>query len=418
MDEQLLAVATPIFLISMIAEWLLNRWHLKRRGLSSATGGSGGYRLDDTLTDLACGIGQQLLDPLLRLVGVAAYAAVQQRWGLWQWDLHSPAHWVVAMILVDLGFYLFHRASHRVRVLWAVHHVHHSSDEYNLAVALRQPWLEKLVDLPFYLPLALMGMPVELYVSAFTLNLIYQFFLHTRWVPKLGPLEWLLNTPSHHRVHHGVNPQYIDKNYGGMLVIWDRLFASFTPEAEAPVYGTVTPLRTWNVWTANAAPWRELLHSSGLCGAWLDKLKIWLGPPEWRPAHLGGPLTIAEPDIRARGWRELPVANARRFAVAVLLYVGGLLAVLQQVQSALGGPALAVLAAAGLALMAAAGAGLEGQKAARPLRISAVLALGLAAPLLLGWHGLGLGLWSAATIAMVALGLAQDPPQKLAAAEV
>jgi hypothetical protein len=263
-----------------------------------------------------------------------------------------------------------------------------------------------------------MGMPVELYVSAFTLNLIYQFFLHTRWVPKLGPLEWLLNTPSHHRVHHGVNPQYIDKNYGGMLVIWDRLFASFTPEAEAPVYGTVTPLRTWNVWTANAAPWRELLHSSGLCGAWLDKLKTWLGPPEWRPAQLGGPLTIAEPDIRARGWRELPVANARRFAVAVLLYVGGLLAVLQQVQSALGGPALAVLAAAGLALMAAAGAGLEGQKAARPLRISAVLALGLAAPLLLGWHGLALALWSAATIAMVALGLAQDPPQKLAAAEV
>lgn len=172
--------------------------------------------------------------------------------------------------------------------------------------------------------------------------------------------------------------------------------------------------RTWSAWTANAAPWRELLQSSGRCAAWIDKAKTWLGPPEWRPIQLGGPLTIAEPDIRERGGRELPVPKARRFAVAVLLYVGGLLAVLQQVQSSLGGPALAVLAAAGLALMAAAGAGLEGQKSARPLGIVADLALGLAAPLLLGWHGAALGLWTAATVALVALGLARDPPQKLA----
>lgn len=405
MDEKLLALATPVFLISMLAEWLLNRQLMRRRGLASPTGGSGAYRLDDTLTDLGCGIGQQLLDPLFRLGAVAVYAEVQQRWGMWHWDTRSPATWAVALLLVDLMFYLFHRASHRARVLWAVHHVHHSSDEYNLAVALRQPWLEKFVDLPFYLPLAVLGMPAELYISAFTLNLIYQFFLHARWVPKLGPLEWLLNTPSHHRVHHGVNPEYIDKNYGGVLVIWDRLFGTFTAEDAPAVFGTVTPLRTWSAWTANIAPWRELLRSAGDGRGWRDAVWTWLGPPEWRPAAQGGPLTIAEPAPGVRGWGELAVPRARRFAVAALIYVGGLLAVLQQLQAGLDAATLAALAAAGVALLAAAGAGLEARRAARWWALGATLAFGAAVPLLLGWQGWALALWVGATLAMTALGL-------------
>lgn len=428
MDEKLLALATPLFLLSILAEWLINRWYLRRSGQSSSTGGSGGYRLYDTVTDLACGIGQQLLDPLLRLVGVAAYAVVQTRWGLWQWDTSSPLHWALAMILVDLCFYVFHRASHRVRLLWAVHHVHHSSDEYNLAVALRQPWLEKIADLPFYLPLALLGMPTELYVSAFTLNLIYQFFLHCRWVPKLGALEWVLNTPSHHRVHHGVNPEYIDKNYGGMLVIWDRMGGTFAPEAEPVIYGTVSPLRTWNPWTVHTAPWRELLQASAQAPGALDRLRTWLGPPDWRPAALGGPLPPRAADPRLRGWPELALPKARRFAVAALVYVGVLLALLQQVQAQLGAPDLLLLAAAGLTLLAEAGAGLEARRGPRVLGVMATLALWVAVPTLLSGPGLAparLGLppslqvvalivWTAATLAVLALGQARDTPGPVA----
>ena len=262
MDERLIAIATPIFILSIAIEWLLNRWHLQRTGQSSPTGGSGGYRRDDTLTNLSTGIGQQVFDPLLRLVGVAVYGAVQQRWGLWRWDAEAPLTWLVALLAVDVGFYWFHRASHRVRLLWAVHHVHHSSDEYNLAVALRQPWLEKLVDIPFYLPLAVLGLPVEVFVGAFTIDLLYQFFIHTRWVPRLGPLEWLLNTPSHHRVHHGVQPEYLDRNHAGIFIVWDRLFGTFEPEREAPVYGLTKDVESVNPLTIQvhefAAMWRDV----------------------------------------------------------------------------------------------------------------------------------------------------------------
>jgi sterol desaturase/sphingolipid hydroxylase (fatty acid hydroxylase superfamily) len=254
-DERLVALAIPVFLIAMLVEWLLNRRYLQRSGQTSATGGVGGYRLADTLTDIGAGVGQQVLDPLLRLLGVAAFVAVQSRFGLWRWDLTAVWQWLAAVVLVDLCFYWFHRVSHRSNLFWAVHHVHHSSEEYNLAVALRQPWLEKLVDIPFYLPLALLGMPVEMYLGAFTIDLLYQFFIHTRWVPKLGPLEWVLNTPSHHRVHHGVNPIYIDTNYGGIFIIFDRVFGTFVNETEAPVFGTVKPLRTWNAAWANAVVW-------------------------------------------------------------------------------------------------------------------------------------------------------------------
>jgi alkylglycerol monooxygenase len=412
MDERLIAIATPIFVVAIVVEWLLNQWHLRRSGQASHTGGRGGYRLDDTVTNLGTGIGQQALDPLLRVAGMVAFAAVQQRWGLWQWDPDSVPQWLLAVLLVDLGFYWFHRASHRMRLLWAVHHVHHSSDEYNLAVALRQPWLEKLVDIPVYLPLALLGMPVEMYAGAFTLDLIYQFFVHTRWVPKLGPLEWWLNTPSHHRVHHAVNPVYIDKNYGGVLIVWDRLFGTFAVERETPIYGTVTPLQTWNVATVNGAPWRDLWRSSRSAVRWQDKLGVWLAAPEWRPASEGGPVILPAADPAIRGWRELEVPAARQFAVAALIGLTVWLSGFLAVQKRLDVLQLFGFAVASVALMTAWGGGLEGRPWARPLAVLSVLGLGIGWPLWVGWQGAALGasMAGAAVLAVLALRIRPLPP--------
>lgn len=411
MDERLIAIATPIFVIAIVIEWLVNRWHLRRTGKASHTGGSGGYRLDDTLTNLGTGIGQQALDPVLRIAGMVVFAAVQQRWGLWRWDTSSVAQWLLAVLLVDLCFYWFHRASHRVRLLWAVHHVHHSSDEYNLAVALRQPWLEKIADIPFYLPLAVLGMPVEMYAGAFTLDLIYQFFIHSRWVPTLGPLEWVLNTPSHHRGHHGVNPVYIDKNYGGVLVIWDRLFGTFAYESEPPIYGTVTPLRTWNVATVNVAPLRDLWRASVQTARWQDKIWVWLGKPEWRPADLGGTVVIPQPDPAERGWRELDVPAARVFAVAALLALTALLSAFLAVQAHLDRGQLAAFGGGVVLVMAAWGAGLEGKSWARPMAVASVVALGLGWPWWVGWRGASLVACAAGALVLVALALRMRAPR-------
>lgn len=389
MDERLVAFAVPVFFLAMLVEWLLNRRHLRQRGVTSPTGGEGGYRLVDTITDLGTGIGQQALDPLFRVLQVGAYLWVWNTVGFGHafWDLTSPAHWLLALVLVDHSFYWFHRVSHRSNVFWAVHHVHHSSEEYNLAVALRQPWLEKLVDLPFYLPLAALGMPVEMYLGAFTIDLLYQFFIHTRWVPKLGPLEWILNTPSHHRVHHGVNPAYIDRNYGGVLIVFDRLFGTFTLEREEPVYGTVKLLASWSPLTANLHVWQAMWDVARRTARWSDKLWIWLAPPEWLPADQGGPVTIPEPNPKERGWNPPTTPEARAFAVvAFFLLVGQLLAFLwRQRELTLAQQALFAVLAVGL--MVGWSAGLENRGWAKPTALASVLAFGVGFPLLVGWSG-------------------------------
>lgn len=403
MDVRLVAFAIPVFLVAMLLEWLLNRRHLRKTGQVSATGGVGGYRLEDTLTDLGAGIGQQALDPLFRLVGVAAFVAVQAQFSLWQWDLKSPWQWFAAIVLVDLCFYWFHRASHRSNFFWAVHHVHHSSEEYNLAVALRQPWLEKLVDIPFYLPLALLGMPVEMYLGAFTIDLLYQFFIHTRWVPKLGPLEWILNTPSHHRVHHGVNPRYIDTNYGGIFIVFDRLFGTFVGEREPPVYGTVKPLQTWNAAWANTVVWTELAAASRLAHNRLDKLWFWFAPPEWRPSEMGGRVVIPEPDVAQRGWQGEDRPLARRFAVAALLSLVAILLTFLWIQTQLTIGDCALFAIGAVGLMASWGAGLDGKAWAWPVAWLSLAVLGVVWPVLVGFSPPVLALCGVVSVSLAAL---------------
>lgn len=281
MDGRLIAAAIPGFLVFIAVE----AWLLRRRADPA-------YQLEDSVADLSLGIGQQTVQVFTRAFELAVYTFVWSRVRVFDAPASAWWTWVAAFVGVDLAFYLFHRASHRVKALWAIHAVHHQSEEFNLSVALRQAWLEPLAILPFHCVLALLGVPPAVMLLAYTVNTLYQFFVHTRGVRTLGVVERVMNTPSHHRVHHAVNPAYIDKNYGGMFIVWDRLFGTFVREDEEPAYGSVTPLRSLSPLWANTVLWVDLGRTIVRAPRWVDKLRAPFMPPEWRPDALGGRVVI------------------------------------------------------------------------------------------------------------------------------
>ena len=229
---QIIAWSIPGFMLLIAVE----AWLAHRRGRRI-------YHLPIALSDIACGITQQLFNVLTFGLSLALYAWV------YQFHLFTPSGaglWLLGMLGVDFFYYWWHRASHEVNLLWASHIVHHHSEDYNLAVALRQGIFTPWSSLPFYLPLAVLGIPPIVWATSNALNTLYQFWIHTRAIGKLGFLESFLNTPSHHRVHHGINPKYIDRNHAGILIIWDKLLGTFQVEEEEPVYGTVKPLASFN----------------------------------------------------------------------------------------------------------------------------------------------------------------------------
>ncbi len=283
-------------------------------------------RLNDSIADVSCGVLSQLagiFDKALTLgvfVWVAAHASIQQwlplipAWpdrsalvtgeGALGFAIDAPAllSWAVTFFLVDLCYYWSHRMSHEVNLLWAGHVVHHQSEEYNLSVALRQATIGKLFTWIFYLPLALIGVPWRLFVTCYGINLIYQFILHTRAVGKLGaPIEGVMNTPSHHRVHHGVNPKYQDRNYAGVFIVFDKWFGTFEVEddAEPVVYGTTKPLESWNPVAANLQVFRYLWQDLTQVSRWSDRVRLVFGRPGWRPAELGGPIMPAPVSVHS-----------------------------------------------------------------------------------------------------------------------
>ncbi len=166
--------------------------------------------------------------------------------------------WLILVLSDDFAYYWFHRMSHESRLLWNLHVVHHSSEHFNLSVAVRQSWFGNLFNWVFYIPLGLLGFPLWAFVITHGFNLIYQYWIHTPFVKTLGPLEYVLNTPSHHRVHHAVNPIYLDKNYAGVFIIWDRMFGSFQQETEEPRYGIIKPIKSFNWMWINTHAWVEM----------------------------------------------------------------------------------------------------------------------------------------------------------------
>lgn len=260
--------AIPFF----FALLLLELWATRRRR---------GYRFGDMLGNLACGVGEQVLVATTS-AGLLLYELIQRQ-GALRVDEGSVWQWVVVFLGVDFCYYWSHRACHRINLMWAAHSVHHQSEDFNLSVALRQSAMQKALSWPFYVPLALLGVPTGMLVTCYSINLIYQFWIHTPLIKKLGPVEWIFNTPSHHRVHHGADDEYLDKNHGGVLIVWDRLFGTFAEEVRWPRFGTVKPLHGFSAVTAHVEPWRLLWRKAKTATRLRDKVRTWFAPPEWSP---------------------------------------------------------------------------------------------------------------------------------------
>jgi alkylglycerol monooxygenase len=215
------------------------------------------------------------------LFGIATIFVYEYFYQLAPYKFAADAWWTWAILLFadDLAYYIFHRASHEIRIFWNFHVVHHSSQHYNLSVALRQSWFSGTLHWIFYAPLMLLGFSPWMFATMHGFNLIYQFWIHTRFVHRIGPLEWVMNSPAHHRVHHGVNEPYLDRNYGGIFIFWDRIFGTFIDETEEPRYGIIKPIAGYNALWINTHAWFETYAAMRSTRGVQNKLRCLFGSP-------------------------------------------------------------------------------------------------------------------------------------------
>lgn len=275
MQEEYIAIASTVFFFLIALEFFVAR-HRKRHE----------YRINDGINSLSLGVMSQISGVFLKFLSVGVYAWVFSHAALFELSEDDPLVWVSCLLLYDFSYYWQHRMGHQTNLLWAAHVVHHQSEEYNLTTALRQTSSGALFGWVFYLPLAVIGFPVKVFIVVALIDLIYQFWIHTQQIDKLGWFDRVFVSPSNHRVHHAINDAYLDKNYGGILIIWDRLFGSYVEEREAPVYGTRSPLLSWNPIRANLQVYQSVFSDAWHTQSWRDKLRIWLMPPGWRPRDL------------------------------------------------------------------------------------------------------------------------------------
>ena len=249
--------AIPFFLLTLVIEGRM----LRARGTP--------YEWKDTVASLSMGIGFAAINLFTKVFEFAFYTFLF-RFRIT--DLGTgPLAWALIVVGDDLCYYWYHRVGHEIRFFWAGHVTHHSSQRYHLATALRQSWTEPLLGPAFWIPLPLLGFHPWMILTMKGFSLIYQYWIHTETIDRLGPLEWFMNTPSHHRVHHGSNPQYLDKNYAGIFIVWDRLFGTFEPEREKVVYGLTKNITTYNVFSIAfhefVAIAKDMAHAGSIRGA-------------------------------------------------------------------------------------------------------------------------------------------------------
>ncbi|MCP4437493.1 MAG: sterol desaturase family protein [Aureispira sp.] len=246
------------------------------------------YRVNDAITNISCGIVQQVTGAFTKLIGLAAYAFVYYNWRFFD----IPNVWwtyILLFLAVDCLYYWFHRYAHEISAFWGTHVVHHQSEDYNLSVALRQSAFQSLISAVFYLPLAFLGFDPIPFLTINILQTLYQFWIHTETIDKMPKwFEFIFSTPSHHRVHHGRNPQYIDKNHGGTLIIFDRLFGTFEPEVEPVVYGVTKSLESCSPIWANFDYYNDLSKEMSNTPGVGNKLRMLIEKPGWRPQETGG----------------------------------------------------------------------------------------------------------------------------------
>ncbi|MFZ1582078.1 MAG: sterol desaturase family protein [Saprospiraceae bacterium] len=245
-------------------------------------------RLFDTISSLSSGITNVIKDVLGLSIVIISYGWLVNHLAIYHIQ-STILTYVLAFIGIDFAGYWIHRWSHEINVFWNRHIIHHSSEEFNLSCALRQSVSEIFALFTFtYIPMAILGIPAQVVAIVAPIQLFAQFWYHTRLIHKMGWLEYILVTPSHHRVHHAINPEYMDKNYSQIFIIWDKLFGTFQPEKEEipAVYGVTRAVHTWNPWIINYQHLWLLISDAWRTKSWLDKLKIWVMPTGWRPADV------------------------------------------------------------------------------------------------------------------------------------
>jgi sterol desaturase/sphingolipid hydroxylase (fatty acid hydroxylase superfamily) len=269
----IITYAVPGFVVLILIEMIYVRATHKGR-----------YQFVDSATSLSMGLGNQVAGLIFGGLVVATYFWVSQH-RLFDFGWTLPVL-VACFFAEDLAYYWFHRIAHERRWFWASHVIHHTSQHYNLTTALRQTWTGAIgLSFIFWLPLVWIGFPPEMVLMFQAISLVYQFWIHTEAIDRMGPLEWVMNTPSHHRVHHAINPRYLDANYAGVLIIWDRLFGTFVPEdRNEPIrYGIISQLGTFNPFRVAfhewAGIWRDVTNAKSL----REVLGYLFGPPGWSP---------------------------------------------------------------------------------------------------------------------------------------
>ena len=306
--SQIIVLATPVFFALIALEYAVGR----ARGRNT-------YRLDDAVTSIGLGMLSQVSAVFTRLLRFGIYTAVYSLvaptpdsgfWTTW-------SGWLLALVFYDFCYYWQHRLGHTCSLFWAAHVVHHQSQDYNLSTALRQTSSGALFGWVFYLPMALAGVPPLVFGVVALVDLLYQYWIHTQQIGKLGWFDRVFASPSNHRVHHAVNDRYLDKNYGGILILWDRLFGSYADEddREPCVYGTRSPLNSWDPLWANAEVYADLARDSWHTRRWADKLRVWFRPPGWRPADVSQRFPKPAFDIgQLRAFAPPLSPNVQRFA--------------------------------------------------------------------------------------------------------
>jgi sterol desaturase/sphingolipid hydroxylase (fatty acid hydroxylase superfamily) len=270
--------AIPFFLLTLALEPLLLA-RVRRRGRAVA-----GYERRDAAASIGLGVGSLVF---VGIINIGVFAIAERLWAHRVFDLgHGALGWAVAIVGWDFSYYWHHRVEHENRVLWACHVNHHSSRYYNLSTALRQPWTP-VAGLVFYPAWSLLGVAPWMIMVSGGLNLIYQYWVHTEAVDRTPRwFEAVFNTPSHHRVHHGANPEYLDRNYGGIFIVWDRLFGTFEPERAPVVYGLTKNIESFSLLTIAFHEYAAMARDLWKARGWRERVGIVVHGPAWRAPSL------------------------------------------------------------------------------------------------------------------------------------
>lgn len=316
----LIALAVPFFLFALLVEFLVDRLR-----------GTGYYRSNDAINSLSAGILSESTGYFTKFLQYTIWGLVLSKLALFDiersWfdaSVGGVLLWILAAVLWDFCYYWNHRLGHEISILWAAHAVHHQSEDYNLSTALRQTSTSFLFSWIFYLPLFLIGFPADVLITVAAVNLIYQFWVHTQQIRRLGVLDRIFVTPSNHRVHHAQNERYIDKNYGGIFVLWDRLFGTFIEESddEPVIFGVRKPLGNWNPFWANFQVYDYLLFDATRTRRWRDKIGIWFRRTGWRPADVAAEYPKQAVDLtRFRKYDPDISTVRRRYVLAQFMVV-------------------------------------------------------------------------------------------------